>query len=197
MAITRRFLSALGIEADKIDEIITAHLETVNELKEARDRYKEDAEKLPDVQKQLDEAKDSAKNGGEYEAKYNDLKTEYDQYKKTVEAEKANAAKSTQYKSLLRECGIPEKLLDSVMRLVDLDKVTVDKDGKIDGVEDVKKAIKTKFEDFIPADNNQGANVPAPPAGGSAGGNHPLSRAAMVAQKHYEAIYGKAKEGAK
>lgn len=196
MAITRRFLSALGIEADKIDEIITAHLETVNELKEARDRYKEDAEKLPDVQKQLDEAQNSAKNGGEYEAKYNTIKAEYDQYKQTVETEKSNAAKSTQYRDLLRECGIPEKLLDPVMRIVDLNSVTVDKDGKIDGVEDVKKAIKTNLADFIPADNNQGAKVPAPPAGGN-GGNHAPSRAAMVAQKHYEAIYGKQKEGAK
>lgn len=196
MAITRRFLSALGIEADKIDEIITAHLETVNELKEARDKYKEDAEKLPDVQKQLDEAQDSAKNGGEYEAKYNDLKAEYDQYKETVEAEKANAAKSTQYRDLLRECGIPEKRLDAVLRLVDLDSVAVDKDGKIEGVEDVKKAIKTDWADFIPADNNQGAKVPAPPAGGNEG-NRSTSRAAMVAQKHYEAIYGKQKEGAK
>lgn len=195
MAITRRFLSALGIEADKIDEIITAHLETVNELKEARDRYKEDAEKLPDVQKQLDEAQDSAKNGGEYEAKYNTLKAEYDQYKQTVETEKANAAKSTQYRDLLRECGVPEKLLDPVMRIVDLNSITVDKDGKIDGVEDVKKAIKTNLADFIPADNNQGANVPDPPATGN-GGNRTTSRAAEVAKKHYEAIYGK-KEGVK
>lgn len=195
MAITRRFLSALGIEGDKIDEIITAHLETVNELKEARDRYKEDADKLPDVQKQLDAAQASVKDGGEYEAKYNTLKAEYDQYKQTVETEKANAAKGMQYRGLLRECGIPEKLLDSVMRIVDLDKVTVDKDGKIDNVEDVKKAIKTDLADFIPADNNQGAKVPAPPAGGD-GGTHIPSRAALVAQRHYEAIYGK-KEGAK
>ena len=195
MAITRRFLSALGIEADKIDEIITAHLETVNELKEDRDKYKADAEKLEDVQKQLDEAQNSAKDNGDYEAKYNEIKAEYDQYKATAEAEKANAKKSTQYRDLLRECGIPEKRLDAVMRLINLDEVSVDKDGKIEGVEDVKKAIKTDWADYIPADNNQGAKVPAPPTGGD-GGNRTTSRAAEVAKKHYEAIYGK-KEGVK
>lgn len=195
MAITRRFLSALGIEADKIDEIITAHLETVNELKEARDKYKADADKLPDVQKQLDDAQNSAKDNGDFETKYNELKTEYDQYKTTVETEKANAKKGTQYRDLLRECGIPEKRLDAVMRLINLDEVKVDKDGKIEGVEEVKKSIKADWADYIPADNNQGAKVADPPAGDN-GGNRTLSRAAEVAKKHYEAIYGK-KEGTK
>ena len=195
MAITRRFLTALGIEGDKVDEIITAHLETVNELKEARDRYKEDAEKLPDVQRQLDEAKASSENEGEYEAKYNDLKTEYDQYKQTVETEKLTANKRTAYRSVLQECGVPEKRLDSILRLVDLDAVKLTDDGKIDDVENVKKSIKTDWADFIPADTKKGADTPTPPEGEGKGAGTP-SRAAMVAQRHYEAIYGK-KEGAK
>ena len=37
MALTRKFLSALGIEEAKIDEIISAHVDTVNVLKEQRD----------------------------------------------------------------------------------------------------------------------------------------------------------------
>ena len=36
MALTRKFLSALGIEEAKIDEIISAHADTVNALKEQR-----------------------------------------------------------------------------------------------------------------------------------------------------------------
>ena len=42
MALTRKFLSALGIEEAKIDEIISAHADTVNALKEQRDSYKAD-----------------------------------------------------------------------------------------------------------------------------------------------------------
>ena len=37
MSLTRKFLSALGIEDDKVDEIISAHTDTVNALKEQRD----------------------------------------------------------------------------------------------------------------------------------------------------------------
>ena len=50
MALTRKFLKALGIEDEKVDEIISAHTETVDALKAERDGYKADAEKLPGVQ---------------------------------------------------------------------------------------------------------------------------------------------------
>ena len=83
MALTRKFLSALGIEADKVDEIINAHTETVDALKEQRDSYKADAEKLTAVQTELDKLKEeAAKNGGDsYEVKYNALKEDFEKFK--------------------------------------------------------------------------------------------------------------------
>ena len=80
MALTRKFLSALGIEDDKVDEIINAHTETVNALKEQRDSYKEEAEKLPNVQKELDDLKATAEKSGEdaYKVKYEALKEDFD-----------------------------------------------------------------------------------------------------------------------
>ena len=40
MPLTRKMLSAMGIDEDKQDEIINAHVEVVNALKEERDRSK-------------------------------------------------------------------------------------------------------------------------------------------------------------
>ena len=37
MALTRKSLAALGIEADKVEEIINAHVETVNGLKDEKE----------------------------------------------------------------------------------------------------------------------------------------------------------------
>ena len=54
MALTRKFLRALGIEDDKVEEIIGAHLETVNPLKDERDNLKEQADKAAELQKQVD-----------------------------------------------------------------------------------------------------------------------------------------------
>jgi hypothetical protein len=48
MALTRKFLSALGIEAEKIDEIISSHTETVEGLK---DEIKSTRMTPPDSQK--------------------------------------------------------------------------------------------------------------------------------------------------
>ena len=83
MALTRKFLSALGIEDDKVDEIIGAHTETVNALKEQRDSYKADAEKLPTVQKELDDMKAAAEKNGKdaYKVKYDALKEDFDKFK--------------------------------------------------------------------------------------------------------------------
>ena len=49
MALTRRSLKAMGIEDEKIDEIIAAHAETVDALKEQRDNYKAQADELAEV----------------------------------------------------------------------------------------------------------------------------------------------------
>ena len=57
MALTRKFLAALGIDNDKVDEIIQAHTDTVNGLMDEIEKYKADAEKLPAVEKELKELK--------------------------------------------------------------------------------------------------------------------------------------------
>ena len=94
MALTRKLLAALGIEAEKIEEIISAHTETVDALKNERDQYKADAEKLPEVQKKLNEAEQAVKTyedeGGKdrWKVKYDAVKEDFDNYKAQIEAEK-------------------------------------------------------------------------------------------------------------
>ena len=65
MSLTRKFLKAMGIEDEKVDQIIEAHSETVDALKEERDGYKADAEKLPEVQRRLEAANKTAPTEGE------------------------------------------------------------------------------------------------------------------------------------
>ncbi len=84
MALTRKFLAALGIEDAKVDEIIQAHTDTVNGLKEEIEKYKGDAEKLPGVKQELDALKaDREKEGKDpFKVKYEAIKEEFDKYKK-------------------------------------------------------------------------------------------------------------------
>jgi len=176
MALTRKFLQAMGIEADKVDEIINAHLDTVNALKAERDEFKATAEAEQDTQKKLDEAlkeietlKDSAQKGENYKSDYDKLKEEYDGYKKNVEAEKSLNAKSTAYKNLLRGIGVTEKRIDKIVKLAELDKIELDKDGNIKGADDLKKSLSEEWADFIVTEQSKGADTATPPT--NTGGN--------------------------
>ena len=164
MALTRKFLSALGIEEAKIDEIITAHVDTVNALKEQRDGYKADADKLPAVQKALDDLKASQSGDDPYKEKYEKKAKEFDDYKKGVEAKELKRSKSAAYKQVLKE--LKASHVDSILKASqsELDKIELDEDGKIKDVEKLKEAIKKEWADFIVAEGQQGANTATPPA---------------------------------
>ena len=175
MALTRKFLTALGIEADKVDEIINAHAETVDALKAERDTYKDKAEKfdaeqdkVTKLEKQVKDLEDSNKDS--YKVKYEAIKEEFADYKKGIESEKSKAEKTSAFKALLKEIGISEKRIDSVTKISDIDGIKLDKDGKIEGVDELKKSLLEEWADFIEKTGTQGATTATPPAGGNGGG---------------------------
>ena len=191
MALTRKFLSALGIEAEKVDEIIEAHTDTVNALKEERDKYKKSHEELPAIQKELDDLKKAAEQNGEnpYKQQYDDLKKEYEEYKAGVDAKELAARKKEAYSALLKKAGISEKRIGAIIKVSQLDTLELDKDGNIKDADDWESKAKEEWKDFIVTEETHGAEVKNPPEG-KGNGNTP-SRASLVAQKHYENVYGK------
>lgn len=169
MAFTRKFLSSLGIDDDKVDTIITAHTEVTDALKEERDKYKADAEKLPDVQKQLDKALE--KGDDTYKEKYDDLIREFNEYKDTISAEKAQQRKAEAYKKLLKDIGVADKRIGTVLK-VDADIIgglEFDESGNIKNAEDVKQTAKESWSDFIVTETTEGANPPTPPTNNGGG----------------------------
>ena len=163
MALTRKFLTALGIDADKIDEIISAHAETVDALKEQRDQFKADAEALPGVKKELDDLKKSTADGDGFKEKYDSLKAEYDNYKQEQETKEARAKKETAYKALLREAGVSEKRIDAVLKVSDVDGVELDDSGKVKDASKLTESIKEEWSDFIVTEEAKGADTSTPP----------------------------------
>lgn len=177
MALTRKLLRSMGIEDEKIEQILDAHTETVDALKEQRDQYKADAEKLPEVQRQLDELKEAGDDG--YEAKYNAEHKAFEDYKAQVAAEKIAAEKTALYRQLLVKNGVDEKRLDAILRVTDMSGIKV-KDGKLEGEEDLSKSIKSEWEGFISGKKIKGAEVDNPPGeGGEGGGEDDLGKMTM------------------
>ena len=173
MALTRKFLSGKGLEADVIEDIIAAHTDTVAGLKDEIERYKpykKDADKLADVQKELNDLKESIEKGkgkNAFEVKYNALKEEFEEYKKDIAGKETKAKKEKAYKALLREVGIADKRLDAVTKVSDVDSIELDDEGNIKDVDALKKSIAKEWADFIPTEGKKGANTPNPPKSGS------------------------------
>ena len=168
MAFTRKMLKAMGIEDEKIDQIIDAHSETVDALKADRDAYKEDAGKLAAVQKELDELK--AKGDDGYKAKYEAEKAAHDALKADVAAKETKKAKTDAYRELLKGANIDEKRIATILRAEapTIDKIELDADGKIKNAEQYTESIKSDWADFIVTQSAKGANTATPPAHGGA-----------------------------
>jgi hypothetical protein len=173
MGFTRKFLSAMGIEAEKVDEIINAHIEVVDGLKEERDNFKKDAEKLVDVEKELTKAKEKiAKNGdGETVAKeyYDKLKKEYEDYKADITAKNTRTEKENAFRELLKSVGVSEKRLNAIIKVSDIDGLELDKDGKIKDADKHTETVKTEWADFIETTIKKGADTANPPANNGKG----------------------------
>lgn len=163
MALNHKFLASMGIEADKIETIVDAHVETVNGLKAERDSYKADAEKLPEVQKELDELKKNTGDDG-FKEKYEALKKEYEGYKADVAAKELKAEKETAYRELLKDAGIGENHIAKVLKYTDWDSVELE-DGKVKEAKTHIKAVKEEWPELIVSKSAQGAETHNPPSG--------------------------------
>lgn len=188
MALTRKALTAMGIEADKIDQIVEMHAETVNGLKEQAEDLREQAGQVPALQKKIEEL-EAAQPTEDWEQKYGDLNAQFDAYKAQVEADRANAEKERLYRELLRDAGIDEKRLDAIMRVTDLSGVAVE-DGKLADAEKLSESVAEEWAAFIPQVSAQGAPVPTPPSSEPTNGGNPDVMQRL--QERYERKYGKA-----
>lgn len=161
MALTRKLLKGMGLTEEQMDTIIEAHADTVDGLKSDIARYKEDADKLPGVQTELENLK--AKGDDGWKDKHDTVKQEFDDYKREQMQKEAKSAKETAYRELLKSAGINEKRIDSVMKVTDLSGVELD-DGKIKNAEELRKSIKEEWADFVVTTNQRGADQKNPPA---------------------------------
>lgn len=170
MALSRKQLAAMGIEAEKIDQIIEAHAETVSALKDEAEKYKENASKYADVQKELDQLKKSTEGKD-----YDKLKAEYEKYKADVEAEHTKAAKEKAYRDALKDANLSDKGVEKALKYAEWDKIELDDDGKLKDAKAHVKAVREEWAEYIVKQGTKGAETSTPPAGGGGGGS--LTRA--------------------
>jgi hypothetical protein len=165
-SLSMKFLEGLGIETDKAELICERHKEVVTEIKDERDKYKVEAEKLPNVQRQLSELQEEAKNNSEdkYKVKYDALKEDFEEYKKGVTAKETKSKKESAYTKLLKAAGVSEKRISAILKVTNFDDIELDENGDAKDADKLTESIKSEWADFISTTSTQGANVANPPA---------------------------------
>lgn len=175
---------------DIAKKLITLHRGVVDPLKDDLDnerqastKWKAEADKLPGIQKELDDLKKE-----DYKAKYEKEHGDFEAYKGQVAKDAETAKIKAAYKKLLIEEKISEKTLDAVLNATDYGKMKLKDDGTLDGIEDLKKDIADKWGSFKVTTRQRGQQVDNPPHGGDNGGDGGVR--SMTAKWH-EQRYGK------
>lgn len=176
MAFTRNFIRNLakesGVEIPKEfeDALVAEHIS-------ARDAYAEDQ-----VKKAGENAETNAPKVEDTEA-YKNLKKQFEDYKADVEAKAAGTAKEAAYRALLTESGVDPKRIDTVIRAekAGFADLTMGADGKFEKADELTKAIKANWADFIPVTTTTGVPVATPPANN--GGTTTKTKAEILAIK--------------
>jgi hypothetical protein len=161
MSLTRKMLKAMGIEEEKIDQIIEAHSETVDSLKADRDNYKKDADLLKSVRVELDELK--AKGNDGWKEKHDKLKGEFDQYKNDVQNKETRTAKEKAYREILKDANLSEKGIEKAIKYAEWDKIEIESDGKLKNATDHIKSAKEEWAEYVTTTTTTGAKTANPP----------------------------------
>ena len=187
MAFTRKFLKTMGLTDEQVDAVIEEHIQVTTGLKDDLNRYKSDAEKVQDMQAQIDsltkerdQLKAEKEDNEDWKAKFDEEHAGFDKYKQTVEAERNVRNIKDLYRSMLKEQNIDDKRVDAILKVTDFSGMKVAKDGKLDGADKLAETIKTEWKDFIVSHEKRGAEVETPPA--NTGGSS-LTKADIMAIK--------------
>lgn len=175
MALTRRFLAALGIEAEKIDEIITAHTESTEALKAQISDYKANADKLAKVTAELDKAKNDlatanamieAANKDDFKTKYETATAELENLKNETKAKETANVKRSALEAELKKAGYSDRATSLILRNGFADGVEIDDKGKANNLDNIIKSIQADndFSVFTPQKESGGVNLENPPA---------------------------------
>ena len=162
MALTRKSLKAMGLTDEQVDSIIEMHSETVDGLKEQVKTYKADAEKLPNVQKELDDLK-AAGDGG-FKEKFEKEHSDFENFKKTIQEKETKAAKESAAKAFFESKGITGNSLEIAMRGSSAEIAALDLDGeKIKDSSSLDALVNGTFKALVSTTTTKGANIPNPP----------------------------------
>lgn len=174
MALTRKSLKAMNLTEEQVESVIEMHLEVKNELEKQIETYKADAQKLPTVEKELNDLKKG--DGKDYKKLYEDEKAAHSKTKFDYEAKETASTREKLFRGRLTEIGITGKRADQIVKLTDMTQFEIE-NGAYKDADAVDTHIRTEYSEFVPEKGKKGADVATPP--GKAGGKTDLGEMSM------------------
>lgn len=161
----REILSAAGVDSEHaheaVEAIIDGHLSSIEALREEVAKYKEEAEKLPAVQKELD----GFKKGEDWQKKYEAKEKEFNDYKNEITAKETKVAKEKAVRAYFEGKKITGKNLEIAMRGCKAETEAVELDGdKIKDTATLDALVEGDFAGLVVTTEVKGANTSTPPA---------------------------------
>lgn len=164
MSLTRTDLSKMGVPEEFHSQIIAKHRDTVDEIKDERDRYKTEAEKVPGLEAERDSWKNKAEDGTAA-ARIEELEKQVQGF----ETEKLNGVKRTALTALLEKIGIDKRGFARVLAATDLDGVEMDGEN-IKDADKLAESLKTEWSDLLTEPGATGKPPQTPPQNPGNGG---------------------------
>lgn len=173
-------------------KLVELHRGVVDPLKDDLDaakrdatKYKAEADKVPGLQKDLDEAK----KGEDWKDKYEKEHQSFEDYKTKIARDAETAKVEAAYRKLLTEERVSDKAMTLIIaaKKAEFSNMKLKEDGTLDGVDDLKKEINEKYADFRVSQRQRGEQVGNPPAGAPGGSD---SSVREYVRKMHEARYG-------
>lgn len=159
--LTRKFIkdaakdAGIEIPAEMIDAIIGAHVESREAAIEAA---------VKPLNEQL-EAEKGKSGTDEFKTKWEQEVEAHNALKEKITKDEITAKKQSAVRALLDEIKIGEKRHSMVLKALapDMDKIELDKDGKIKDVDALKTSITTDWAEFIETTEKKPSPTPTPP----------------------------------
>lgn len=175
MAFTRKFLAALGLESDKIDEIIAAHAEVVEALKTQNAEGKDAAAQLAKVNAELEAVKKSLEvaeqkladaEKADYKGKFETEKAAREKLESDIAAKETAAKKEAALTAAAKKAKYSD---DAISMILDskqdyASRVEFGEDGKPTNIEDILGAIATDRPALTPKVTESHHTPATPPA---------------------------------
>lgn len=154
----------IEVSKDVLKKICDLHTDALDNLKDTVKELKTD---LENAERERDDYKAKAPKDGEEtisKSKYDELKTEFEQYKTDITSKETLQKKKDAIKSLAKSLNLSDKGVELAVKYAKYDDIELDENGKIKDETSYSDTLKDDFSGYVEKDVVIGANTGNPPS---------------------------------